>query len=325
MAQSDSAAVLRADINVLVEEASEAASNLIGARVMPPFEVDEQTGQYPVFKKGKGELINDDVTERTPGGSYGRVRRTYENDTFDCVDRGLEEEVDDTYKKNVARYFSAEVTAAKHVMNQVALGHEIRVAAEITGSNATTNFGSGTAAAVNYTEANIATINFVKDVFDAVERLNNNAESPNTIVMSSNVWQRVRRATLTQNFLRGNLGDASSTMNVTPNAVASAFAESGIEQVLVGRAVKNSAKKGQTYSATSIWGNTYIWVGKVAGGDFANQGAGRTLVWNKEGGLYVTETYREESKRSDIVRVRQNTAEKIIDGAAGTLITTSYS
>lgn len=323
MAQSDSAAVLRADINVLVEEASMAVDYLIGTRVMPPFEVDEQAGQYPVFKKAKGELLNNDVTERTPTGSYGRVRRTYENDTYNCVDRGLEEEVDDTYKRNVARYFSAETTAAKHVMQQVMLGHEVRVAAEITGSNATTNFGSATNSAVAYTEANIATIDFPQDVFAAIERLNDNAEAPNTIVMSSTVFNRLRRATLTQNFVRGNR-PTDSTLNVTPSALAAAFAESGIEQILIGRARTNSAKKGQSYSASNVWGNTNVWVGKVASGDFMNQGAGRTLVWNKEGGLFVTESYREESKRSDIVRVRQNTAEKIIDGAAGTLIATQY-
>lgn len=320
MANSDSAAVLRADINVLVEEASMAVDNLIGTRVLPPFEVDQQSGQYPVFKKGKGELLNDDATLRTPGGSYGRVKRTYENDTYDCKDRGLEEEVDDTYKRNVSRFFDAESTAAKHVMQQVMLGHEVRAAAAVMN---TSNFGSGTNSAVAYTEANIATIDFPQDVFAAVERLNDNAEQPNTIVMSSTVFNRLRRATLTQNFIRGNR-PTDSSLNVTPTALAAAFAESGIEQVLVGRARVNSAKKGQNYSASNVWGNTYVWVGKVASGDFMNQGAGRTLVWNKEGGLWVTETYREESKRSDIVRVRQNTAEKIIDGAAGTLITTQY-
>ena len=321
MAQSDSGAVLRADINVLVEEASEATSNNIGIQCLPAFGVDEKAGQYPVFKKGKGELLNDDTTERTESGSYGRVRRTYEEDNYTCVDRGLEEEVDDTYVKNVSRYFDAESTAAKHVMQQVMLGHEIRSAAAIFN---TTNFGAGTNSAVAYTEANIATIDFPQDVFAAVERLHNNAESPNTIVMSSTVFNRLRRATLTQNFIRGNR-PTDSTLNVTPSALASAFAEQGIEQILVGRARKNGAKKGQAYSAENVWNNTYCWIGKVASGDFSNQGAGRTLTWNKEGGLWVTESYREEAIRSDVMRVRQNTAEKIIDGAAGTLLTTQYS
>jgi hypothetical protein len=39
----------------------------------------------------------------------------------------------------------------------------------------------------------------------------------------------------------------------------------------------------------------------------------------------VTETYRNETRRSNIVRVRQNTTEKIVDATQGTLITTQYS
>jgi hypothetical protein len=321
MAYSDSGTVLRGDINVLVEEASAATKNLIGLQALPPFGVDEQSGQYPVFKKGKGQLLNNDVTNRSPGGSYGRVERSYENDTYDCVDRGLEELVDDTYVKNVARYFSAESTAAKHTMQQVLLGHEVRAEAAIMN---TTNFGSGTAAAVAYTEANIATIDFPQDILAAVERMHNNAEEANTIIMSSSVWERVRRATLTQNFMRGSQ-PTDATLLINSNLLAGAFASEGIEQILVGRARVNSAKKGQSYSASNVWSDTYVWVGKVSGGDFSNQGAGRTLVWNREGGTFVTETYRDEKRRSNVVRVRQNTAEKIIDGAAGTLITTSYS
>lgn len=320
MASSDAGAVLRADINVLVEEASAATTNLIGSRILPPFPVDQKEGQYPVFKKGKGELLNNDVGVRTPSSSYGRVTRHYENDTYTCVDRGLEEEVDDTYRRDVARYFDAESTAAKHVMQQVMLGHEVRVAAAVM---STGNFGAATNSAVAYTEGNIATINFPRDVFDAIERVADNGEEPNTIVMSSTVFNRLRRATLTQNFLRGNRPQ-DSNLNVTPSALAEAFAEQGIQQILIGRARINGAKKGQAYSASAVWGTTYVWVGKVSSGDFGNQGAGRTLVWNAEGGLWVTETYREESKRSDIVRVRQNTAEKIIDGEAGTLIATQW-
>ena len=54
-------------------------------------------------------------------------------------------------------------------------------------------------------------------------------------------------------------------------------------------------------------------------------GAGFTLYWNQDGGLYTSETYRNEGRRSNMVRVRQNTAEKVVDATAGTLITTQYS
>jgi hypothetical protein len=316
-----SGATIRADIAVKVEEAAQADSFFIGAKAMPPFGVDAKSGTYPKIQIAAGELLTPGATERSRGGSYGQAVRQWTNDTYDCIDRGLEEPVDDADAKDLSRYFNAEVAAAKWTLRNVMLSHEVRVAAALI--NATT-FGAGTNSAVAYTEANIATISFVADVLAAIERVRDNGTNPNTIVLSSPVYNRIRRATPVVNFVASQVGKGAS---VTTTAIAQAFADEGISQVLVGRARYNSAKKGQAKSMASIWGNTYIWVGQSSAGAPALQdgGAGFTLVWNAEGGLWVSESYRDESRRSNIVRVRQNTAEKIVDATAGTLITTQYS
>jgi hypothetical protein len=288
---------------------------------MPSFGVDAKSGTYPKLTKAISELMKPGDTRRERGGSYGRVKRAWTNDTYDTVDRGLEEAVDDTDAKDAARFFNAEATSAKLVMRAMRLSHEIRVAAEIFHA---TTWGTPTNSAVAYTEANIATIDFPLDVMAAIERVCDNAERPDTIVLSSTVYNRIRRSTLLKNFLVGqNLPGA----NVTPSAIQQAFAPNGITQVLIGAGRYDSAvkKTTQTYSASNLWNNTYVWVGKVGSGDFMNGGAGRTIVWNAEGGLFVTESYREESTRSNIVRVRQHTAEKVVDANAGTLIATQYS
>lgn len=201
------------------------------------------------------------------------------------------------------------------------LDHEIRVAAKVFHA---TDWGTPTNSAVAYTAANSATNSFVADVLAAIERVNDNGESANTIVMSPDVFNRVRLATLTQNFVRGSR-PTDSTLNITTGALQQAFAENGITQVLVGRARYDSAKKGQAFASAKVWGNTYVWVGDVKGGDFMAGGAGRTLVWNAEGGLFVTETYRNEQRRSGVIRVRQHAVEKTVNDGAGTLIATQYS
>jgi len=164
----------------------------------------------------------------------------------------------------------------------------------------------------------------VLDVTGAVGRLNDKGVIPNTIVMSSAVFRRVRRSTLLLDYLRGTMGN-SATKLASAQDIANVFADEGISQCLVGRMPKNSAKKGATYSATAIWGNTYIWVGLVQGGDPMSGGAGRTVTWNQDGGLFTTESYRDEARRSDVMRVRQNVDEKVVDTTAGEMITTSYS
>jgi len=320
MASLDAGATLRSDIAALVNEAARADEMFIGLNVLPVWSVDERAGQWPKFRLGKGELLNNDATKRTPSGSYGRVTRVYESDTYTTEDIGLEELIDDTYRADVARFFNAEVTAANQVRRQVQLYHEIAAATAVMNASTFT----ATAAAVAYTEANIATIDLVRDVSGCVSRLNDNGVIPNTIVMSKNVFQRVRRSTLLLNYLRGIMGNSADRL-ASAQDIANVFASDGITQCLVGKMPYNSAKKGQSYSATSVWGDTYIWVGLVLGGDPQAGGAGRTPVWNKEGGLFVAETYRDESRRSDVARVRGHFTAKIVDATAGQLITTSYS
>jgi len=316
----NSGATIRGDLNSVVEEAAGVDRWFIGHIVFPEFGVDKKSGTYVKLTKTTGELLKPGSTLREPKSSYGRILRAWESDTYDCQDRGLEEPIDDTEQKDLSRFFNAEAVAAKLTLRAVRLDHEIRVAALLmnTGSFA------ATAAAVNYTQALIATINFPADILAAVERVNDSGEIADTIVMSPNVFNRIRLSTLLQNFVRGNR-PSDSTMAINAADIASAFSDAGIKQVLVGRARYDSAKKGQAYVAARVWGDTYVWVGALAGGDFTNGGAGRTIVWNAEGGLWVTETYREENIRSNIVRVRQNTVEKVIVAGAGTLITTSYS
>jgi hypothetical protein len=157
----------------------------------------------------------------------------------------------------------------------------------------------------------------------ALETIANGGENANTIVITPNIFNRIRQSTKLISFLVGqNLPSA----DITPNSIQQAFAADGIKQVLIGRARYDTTTKKSTptYTAGLVWPDTYIWVGKVASGDFRNGGAGRTIVWNKEGGMFVTESYRKEEIRSTAYRVRQHTAEKVIDANCGTLTATNY-
>lgn len=311
-------AVIRADINTFVEEVSAVDKLFIGAQVCPLWSVDTKDGQYPKFKVAEAELLNAESTVRNPGGSYGRVIRDFDLDTYGTVDRGLEELVDDVAKADASRFFDMEVQASKFVLRSMMLAHELRVSQLYMNAS---NFDA-TAALVSYTEAHVAdgTLDFVGDVLNAIQRLTDRGYAPNAIIMSSNVLTRVRRTTKLQNFIRGSR-PSDSELLITSKMIGDAFE---IPNVYVGKIPYNTAKKGKAASLSPVWGNGYIWIGQIEAGDPYAGGAGRTLVWNKEGGLWVTETYRDEARRSNVVRVRHHTSEKVIDANSATLITTSY-
>jgi len=312
-------AVVRTDLNTFVEEAANVDSLFIANRVFPEFSVDVKDGTYPKFTlSGGSELLDADVSERAPKGAYKRIDRTFTMDTYSTKDRGLEELIDDEEKRDNARFFDQEVVAAKLVLRRMKTAYEMRVAAAL--------FDSGVFNATNpiadYTAANLAnnTIDPVGDILEAIDRLNGRGVAPNTMVISHQLFTRLRRSQKLQNFLRGNRA-TDVELSVKPSDIAAAF---DLQEVMVGRAPKNIAKKGKATSATPIWSNAYFWVGDIQSGDPHAGGAGRTFVWNAEGGLFVTETYRDDARRSDVVRVRQHTAEKVIDGTSGELVTTNY-
>lgn len=309
----NSDAVIRPELSAVVEEAAAADNYFIGLRVFPAYNSAKKTGEYMKITKAASETMKKNVTERSQKSPYGRVDRTYEKDNFACVDRGLEELLDDSVTAELADFFSTEQVTAKLLLRSIMIDHEIRVAGEVFNSN---NFDAVNGA-VAYAEANLATINFPLDIQSAIKRVMKRGEMVNTMVMNRDIFDIIRRSDLMAKFLFGPLGGGQQ---ITSNMLGQAF---GIPTVLIADATYDSSKKGQTSTPDYIWNNDYIWVGNVQGGDFSAGGAGRTVVWTGDASsLFVTETYRSEQNRSDVIRVRQHTDEKVISTPSGTLIGT---
>jgi len=248
-------------------------------------------------------------------GDFPEIKRQYENDNFSCVDRGLEEAVDDSEKSDVMRFFDAEMVAARQVKYNVMIGHEVRVGALFFTEGI---WGTDQDASANW---DVKATDIPLDFMTAFNSLNTVGEIPNTVIVGQDVFTQMSTNTEMQNFIRGNR-PTDSRLDITAQMVAEAFAGHGIRQVLIGRASFDSADEGLTPVLTPAWPVDFAWVGRIGTGQPLGGGAARTFVWNQEGGLFVTESYREEKRRSEIVRVHQNTAEKVLDVNAGVLIDT---
>lgn len=309
----NSDAVIRPELSAVVEEAANTDAYFIGTRVLPVYNSTKKTGEFMKITKSASEVQKKNVTQRAQKGAYGRVDRTYEKDNFACSDRGLEELLDDSVTAELADFFSTEQVTSKLLLRSIMIDHEIRVAAEVFNSS---NFDAVNGA-VAYSEGNLATINFPLDIQTALKRVKKRGELVNTMVLNRDIFDIVRRSTLMATFLFGPLGGGQQ---ITEEMLGKAF---GIPSVLIADATYDSSNKGQTAAADYIWSNDYIWIGNVQGGDFSAGGAGRTIVWTGDANsLFVTETYRSEQNRSDVIRVRQHTDEKVINTPAGTLIGT---
>jgi hypothetical protein len=142
-------------------------------------------------------------------------------------------------------------------------------------------------------------------------------------VIPEPVWERLRRSVLLQNQVYG-LTPKSANQFALPDEdmVANCL---GIENILIARCPYNLAGENQAYSPGFVWSNSYCWLGKVLDGFYTAGGAARTICWTEDApGLCIVESYRENQLRSNIVRVRMNEIEKVIDPTCGIIINTQY-
>lgn len=319
MAYTNSSALPRAEISQAVFEAQSNNSALpfIGLDVLPVLSVPARSGEYVKIEVGAGEAFNSDALKTAPGTDRSRVTRRFTTDNYSTVSYELEELLPDESSADLGRYFDVEVSSATFLANNLLIGHEQRVADLLYGSGI-----SAISANAAYTAGSVDTLDIAKDVDDAMTELAKKNVVADTVILSLQVFNRIRRSTKLLNNLFGPVKNVSQVRPASAQEVAEAL---NVSQVLIGRAAKNSAKKGQTFSGSFIWPNTKVIVAKLGAGEFTAGGLGRTLLWSEDSPTpLVTETYRDEARRSNVIRARHNTSEKLIDASCAIGIDTSY-
>jgi len=313
-------ATIRADINQALIEAPNADVGLIGSTLLPLQNVQAKSGTYLKVELAGAELLNNDAAKRAPGSEYQRSIRSFSSANYTTEEFGLSELLDDSVVTDLNRFFAYESETAKFLLRQLKLSHEKRVA-DLLWAGSTPFATADQSRAVAYTQGNIDTIDVARDVAAAKLALNKLGYSPNCVAMSANVFELIRRSTLLQNQFFGVISNTGARL-LSEAEIAAAL---GVETLAVGRAAINSANKGKAYSGGFVVPDSKIIVGQVAGGEFTAGGIGRTLVWAADASGFVSESYRDENRRSNVLRVRMNTDEVVIDSNAAVRITTDFS
>lgn len=320
MAYVNGGTTIRADISQALIEAPQADIGLIGSQLLPLQNVDAKAGTYLKVQLAGGELLTNNALARESGSSYSRGIRSFSSANYATNEVGLEELIPDDAAKDLNRFFAYEAETAKFLLRQLKLSHEKRVSDLLW--NATTPFTiADQTRAVAYTQALVATVDVARDVAAAKLALAQYGYEANCVAMSANVFELIRRSTLLQNQFFGVISNTGARL-LSEAEIAAAL---GIQNLLVGRAAYNTAGKNKTYSGSFVVPDTKIIVGQISGGEFTAGGVGRTLVWSGDSaGGFVSESYRDEARRSQVLRVRMNTDEVVIDPNAAVRITTNF-
>ena len=305
--------ISRPDLQSTAMEYLERQDEFIGTKILPFFDVEEQSGEYPVIPVEA--LLNVPDTKRAPRGNYARDDWEFENDTFDCVEHGWEEPVDDVEEKLYARFFDAEEIATNRALGTILRVQEKRVADMLF------NAGNFTAHAItnewdsnHYSDA--IPIGDVKTGRKAIHDAC--GLEPNTLIIAYNTFLHLGLMDQIVDRLKYTHAEVKRG-DIPAELLATAF---GVERVIVGKGRYNSAKKGQTAVLADIWDDEYAMLCVTSSvNDIKTPCVGRTFRWTKDCPQNVmVESYREEQKRSDIIRARQHTDEEIILTAAAYLL-----
>ncbi len=301
--------VPRPVLSQLALEYMESQRDFIGLQVLPTFKVDQQNSDYPIIPLEA--LLNVPATQRAARAHYARGDWEFETDSFDCLENGWEEPVDETEAKLYARFFDAEEIAMQNAFKTILRVQEKRIADMLfNASNFTAN-----AVTNEWDDATNATpIADVKAGRLAVR--NACGLEPNVLIVSYSTFldlglcaKIVDRVKYIDSTIRA--GD------IPVSALEKLF---GVDRVLVGSARYNSAKKGQSASLANVWSNEYAMLAVVnKNNNIKHPCVGRTFLWTADSPENVmVESYDEPQTRSTIIRARQHTDEEIM------LIATAY-
>lgn len=307
--------IQRPDLGVLAYECFMEAEQrgFIGTRIMPIFEVGDQSADYPYIPIES--ILKIQETERAPRGEYNKGDYEFKTGTYSCKDRGWEELLDDVEAKLYQRYFDGEQVATERAVDVILRSQEARIAAKLFNtSNITATADVSTPWSTTTTCTPKSDVQTAKMAMRASRGI-----MPNALVMSYKVFTTMLNCK--------DLNDSlvyTTPLSVMPEEEQRRILSRyfGLE-VLVGNAIKDSAKKGQTATIADIWDDEYVGLFKISNGgkNLLDPCIGRTFMWTDDSPQsLVVESYRVEPKRSNAYRVRNNLDEAFVFTAAGYLL-----
>jgi hypothetical protein len=305
--ESNDAAILRPDLGAVVDEFTAARSaGMIADRVLPLFPVSLQSSGFPVIPKEV--MLKLKETARAPRSAYPSADWNWENGLFATSENGWEEPIDDRERKIYRRLFDVESVCARRAMQIIMRGREKRVADLVFNA---TRF---TAHAVSNKWSDVTSATPIDDTRDAKRAVELQCGmTPNVLIMDPTTMDCVINCDQVVDRLKYTFpGIDIANMNMAQ--VARVL---GVEQVLVGGGVYDSAGENLDADIARIWPSTQVMLTSIAtSGDLTEACLGRTFYWLDESGddevNTIVESYRNETKRSDIIRVRHDSDENLL-------------
>ncbi len=276
----------------------------IGRLIFPKCPVDKPSDKYPVW--GTEEFRVEANSLRAPGDASKEADFTLSSDSFSCKSRAQKIWLPEEVEKAADAPIKPRTTFTEKLTRKMQLEEEYLLASYIlSGAVLTQNV---TLAGVNQwsDKTNSDPIANIRTGKATVHKAI--AEVPNTVFMGPEVWQALEdHPDITDRM------NASNDKVVTESLVATIF---GVEKVVVGRALRDTAKEGQTKSLNYVWGK-YVILAYVAPNPGLDQPCFGYTFMDKD---HETSTWWDEDRKSTAIRIEYSMDQKLCDAKAAYLI-----
>ena len=302
-------ATLRPDLGLAMQEfdLQANAAKMIALRVAPVLEAQVKAGNMGIIKME--ELLNSVDDTRASGQRYAQSDfAAPDTDTFNCTDHGVEGAVDDDEATQFGEYFDSEALVAARNRNIILTNLEKEVAAAVAATAYTADDSDWTSQSAG---TPIKDITSLKNTF-----LLQAGVLPNALIINEINFNLLRNtAEIIDRVKYSGLQDPN-VRAINAAAIAQAL---DIDEVIIAGAIKNTINPGAATAAGAatlglIWPNDYAALVRIARTqDPKEPGFARTIHWGEDGSTIGAgiESYRDESRRSNMVRVRMNRHVKV--------------
>jgi hypothetical protein len=333
MPQDNTQAEPLIDIGLALAQESSLLDRFVAHRVFPTAVVGEEHGRIPRWmRRSRVETV-----KRNKDGTFNRLQSAVEDESYRCEEAGLEEALPDRDRRHFASAFDSEMRISRQLASNLLLSRDDALANVLF---STDTFGAGFNTGATGAWGHATASNPIRDVELAKDQVRKRiGVYPNRLLIGAGLWTKASLdpKILDQvKVLRAYAGDTmASRGRIALDALALAF---GVDEVIVGAAVKDSAKEGQGYSGADVWaddfallfygpqsiseedlalGRTFVWDDGLQGSDLSDA----TSIESDALHSFRVEKYREERVTSDIIRVRDYIDMKMLLKESAHLIT----
>jgi hypothetical protein len=242
-------------------------------------------------------------TERTSRGEYNRFGVNFERGYYSTSENGIETIIDDRDFALYGGEFGYESAMSTILMDAILRKQEKDVADKLFNA---TNFTAHNAS-VNW--ATVASSDAQEDIADGKDALRALGIMPNALIINYTGYVNLKKSTNLRTWIYQQEPDAALEGRVTMQHIMDYL---DLERIIVAGGLYNTANRNQTASLSDIWGTRYALLCRIAspGAPITEPSIGRIIAWNEgaSGQEIITERYRDERVRADVLRVRHDTA-----------------